>query len=146
MTSRNIFGTVRFPSVTPGALAKAPIGRLCSLPCLSTAYVLSCGLRTSCAPLMKAGPRATSSIPASTLCCHMFRVRDCRVTVSAAGPLPPRQAALREKGPAIVATQVVADFLTPYDGDQQYLKAINKPYAQYTYRMTFRRPPSTTQG
>ncbi|KXZ49476.1 hypothetical protein GPECTOR_21g702 [Gonium pectorale] len=50
------------------------------------------------------------------------------------------QAALRDQGPAIVATQVVSDYLTPYDGEQQYLMAMNKPYAQYTYRMAFRRP------
>ncbi|EFJ51227.1 hypothetical protein VOLCADRAFT_103598 [Volvox carteri f. nagariensis] len=50
------------------------------------------------------------------------------------------EAALRDQGPTIVATQVVSDFLTPYDGEQQYLKAMNKPYAQYTYRMAFRRP------
>ncbi|GLC41532.1 hypothetical protein PLESTB_001000800 [Pleodorina starrii] len=50
------------------------------------------------------------------------------------------EAAARDAGPAIVATQVVSDYLTPYDGEQQYLMAMNKPYAQYTYRMSFRRP------
>ncbi|PNH10897.1 hypothetical protein TSOC_002294 [Tetrabaena socialis] len=49
------------------------------------------------------------------------------------------EAAKRDQGPAIVATQVVSDYLTPYDGEQQYLMSMNKPYAQYTYRMSFRR-------
>ncbi|GIL68328.1 hypothetical protein Vafri_21608, partial [Volvox africanus] len=52
------------------------------------------------------------------------------------------EVAQRENGPTIVATQVVSDFLTPYDGEQQYLMAMNTPYAQYTYRMAFRRPPN----
>ncbi|GFR48381.1 hypothetical protein Agub_g10273 [Astrephomene gubernaculifera] len=50
------------------------------------------------------------------------------------------QAARRDQGPAIVATQVVSDFLTPYDGEQKYIMAMNKPYSQYTYKMAFRRP------
>ncbi|KAG2439703.1 hypothetical protein HYH02_010582 [Chlamydomonas schloesseri] len=49
------------------------------------------------------------------------------------------QAAAADGGPAIVATQVVSDFLTPYDGEQAFLANMNKPYAQYTYRMAFRR-------
>ncbi|KAG2437242.1 hypothetical protein HXX76_005905 [Chlamydomonas incerta] len=49
------------------------------------------------------------------------------------------QAAAADGGPAIVATQVVSDFLTPFDGEQAYLASMNKPYAQYTYRMAFRR-------
>jgi hypothetical protein len=35
----------------------------------------------------------------------------------------------------VVATQVVSDYLTPYDGDQTYLRAGNRPVATYTYRL-----------
>jgi hypothetical protein len=35
--------------------------------------------------------------------------------------------------------QVVSDYLTPYDGEQLYLRTMNKPVALYTYRMAFRR-------
>ncbi len=33
--------------------------------------------------------------------------------------------------------QVVSDFLTAFDGEERYLKAMNKAYAQYTYRIAF---------
>lgn len=42
-------------------------------------------------------------------------------------------------GPQIVATQVVSDYLTPYDGESMMLKAQNRPVAIYTYTMSFRR-------
>ena len=42
-------------------------------------------------------------------------------------------------GPQIVATQVVSDYLTPYDGESMMLKAQNKPVVIYTYTMSFRR-------
>jgi hypothetical protein len=35
----------------------------------------------------------------------------------------------------VVATQVVSDFLTPYDGDRDFLRAANRPVATYTYRL-----------
>lgn len=35
--------------------------------------------------------------------------------------------------------QVVSDYLTPYDGEQRYLAAMNKPVTTYTYKMAFRR-------
>ncbi|KAL6757087.1 hypothetical protein V8C86DRAFT_2631863 [Haematococcus lacustris] len=42
--------------------------------------------------------------------------------------------------PAIVATQVVSDFLTPNgSNDAQVLQAMNKPVVMYTYKMAFRR-------
>lgn len=41
-------------------------------------------------------------------------------------------------GPGVIATQVVSDFLTPYDGDELYIRAMNKPVVQYTYKMQFR--------
>jgi hypothetical protein len=50
----------------------------------------------------------------------------------------PLEAAAAAGGPAIVATQVVSDYLTPYDGEQLYIQAMNKPVATYLYRMAFR--------
>jgi hypothetical protein len=35
----------------------------------------------------------------------------------------------------VVATQVVSDYLTPYDGDRDFLRAGNRPVATYTYRL-----------
>lgn len=48
-----------------------------------------------------------------------------------------RGLAAKDGGPVIVATQVVSDFLTAFDGEERYLKALNKAYAQYTYRIAF---------
>ncbi|KAI8471550.1 MAG: hypothetical protein J3K34DRAFT_520489 [Monoraphidium minutum] len=48
-------------------------------------------------------------------------------------------AAATDGGPAIVATQVVSDYLTPYDGEAAYLAARNQPVAVYTYKMAFTR-------
>lgn len=45
--------------------------------------------------------------------------------------------AARARGPQIVATQVVTDMLTPYDGEQRYLQAMNKPVVKYVYAMSF---------
>ena len=42
-------------------------------------------------------------------------------------------------GPQIVATQVVSDYLTPYDGEAMMLQAQNRPVTIYTYNMSFRR-------
>jgi len=50
----------------------------------------------------------------------------------------PQQAA-QTGGPLIVATQVVSDYLTPYDGEGMMLRAQNRPVVVYTYTMTFRR-------
>lgn len=33
--------------------------------------------------------------------------------------------------------QVVSDYLTPYDGEEKMLKAMNQPVVTYTYRMSF---------
>lgn len=49
------------------------------------------------------------------------------------------QAAAQTGGPLIVATQVVSDYLTPYDGETLMLRAKNKPVVVYTYVMNFRR-------
>jgi hypothetical protein len=40
---------------------------------------------------------------------------------------------------SIVASQVVADFLTPYDNEMLYAQAMNKPVVKYFYRINFRR-------
>ena len=40
-------------------------------------------------------------------------------------------------GPAIVATQTVGDFVTPYDGNDKMMRAGNRPVVRYTYRMAF---------
>jgi hypothetical protein len=40
-------------------------------------------------------------------------------------------------GPQIVATQVVSDYLTPYDEPGMYVRAGDKPVVVYTYKMTF---------
>ena len=37
-------------------------------------------------------------------------------------------------------TQVVSDFLTPYDGEMLMMRAQNNPVTVYSYRMSFRRP------
>jgi len=42
--------------------------------------------------------------------------------------------------PLIVATQVVSDYLTAYDGEDRMMRAGNKPVVQYTYRMAFFKP------
>ena len=39
------------------------------------------------------------------------------------------------RAPLIVATQVVSNFLTPYDGDEVFLRAGNRPVVTYTYRL-----------
>lgn len=49
------------------------------------------------------------------------------------------QEAAQTGGPLIVATQVVSDYLTPYDGEALMLRARNKPIVVYTYNMSFRR-------
>ncbi|KAK9796302.1 hypothetical protein WJX73_009432 [Symbiochloris irregularis] len=45
-----------------------------------------------------------------------------------------------DNGPEIVATQVVSDYLTPYDGEMLMMQAKDRPVVVFTYRMTFRRP------
>lgn len=40
----------------------------------------------------------------------------------------------------VACPQVVSDYLTPYDVDEQaYLRAANRPVATYTYKMAFSR-------
>lgn len=46
--------------------------------------------------------------------------------------------AATDGGPEIVATQVVSDYLTPYDGEMLMMQAKDRPVVVYTYRMTFR--------
>jgi hypothetical protein len=48
-------------------------------------------------------------------------------------------------GPAIVATQVVNDFLTPFDDSAAYMAAANKPLTTYTYKMAFSRHHDVAQ-
>lgn len=48
------------------------------------------------------------------------------------------QEAAQTGGAQIVATQVISDYLTPYDGEGMMLKAKNRPIAIYTYAMSFR--------
>ncbi len=48
-----------------------------------------------------------------------------------------QEAADRSAGPAIVATQVISDYLTAYDGELQLIKAQNRPVVVYTYSMVF---------
>ena len=48
-----------------------------------------------------------------------------------------QEAADRQGGPAIVATQVISDYLTAYDGELQAIKAQNRPVVVYTYTMSF---------
>jgi hypothetical protein len=48
-------------------------------------------------------------------------------------------------GPSIVATQVVNDFLTPFDDTGSYMSAANKPITTYTYKMAFMRHHAVTQ-
>ena len=43
-----------------------------------------------------------------------------------------------DNGPEIVATQVVSDYLTPYDGEMLMMQAKDRPVVVFTYRMTFR--------
>ena len=38
-------------------------------------------------------------------------------------------------GPTVVATQVVSEYLTPYDGDARYAAAMGRPTAVYTYKV-----------
>jgi hypothetical protein len=47
-------------------------------------------------------------------------------------------------GAQIVATQVVSDFLTSFDDDMLFLKALGKPVAVFMYRMAFVRLPAKT--
>ena len=51
-----------------------------------------------------------------------------------------QEAADRMAGPAIVATQVISDYLTAYDGELLLLKSQNRPVAVYTYSLVFVRP------
>lgn len=48
-------------------------------------------------------------------------------------------------GPAIVATQVVNAFLTPFDGDASYMTARDNPITTYTYKMAFARHHDVAQ-
>lgn len=48
-----------------------------------------------------------------------------------------QEAADRQAGPGIVATQVISDYLTAYDGELQLIKAQNRPVVVYTYSMLF---------
>ncbi|KAL0028582.1 hypothetical protein WJX79_003346 [Trebouxia sp. C0005] len=48
-----------------------------------------------------------------------------------------QEAADRQAGPAIVATQVISDYLTAYDGELRLIKAQNRPVVVYTYSMVF---------
>ncbi|KAK9840049.1 hypothetical protein WJX74_002564 [Apatococcus lobatus] len=50
-----------------------------------------------------------------------------------------RSEASSQGGPAIVATQVVSDYLTAYDGEGLSIRAQNRPVTIYTYKMAFRR-------
>lgn len=52
------------------------------------------------------------------------------------------EAAEREGGPAIVATQVVSDYLTPDDGEELMLRAGDRPVVKYTYTMAFFKVPT----
>jgi hypothetical protein len=55
-------------------------------------------------------------------------------------------AAEQAGGPAIVATQVVNDFLTPFDESAAtYMAAANKPITTYTYKMAFARHHDVAQ-
>lgn len=54
-------------------------------------------------------------------------------------------AAAAAGGPAIVATQVVNDFLTPFDDSASYMAAANKPITTYTYKMAFSRHHDVAQ-
>lgn len=42
-----------------------------------------------------------------------------------------------QEGPLIVATQVVSDYLTPFDDPGLMMRAANRPVTIYTYRMAF---------
>jgi hypothetical protein len=44
------------------------------------------------------------------------------------------------------ASQVVSDYLTPYDGERAYLSANGRPVAVYTYRLAFTRHSSCGAG
>lgn len=48
-----------------------------------------------------------------------------------------QEAADRQAGPAIVATQVISDYLTAYDGELLSIRAQNRPVVVYTYSMFF---------
>ncbi|KAL3140611.1 hypothetical protein ABBQ32_005181 [Trebouxia sp. C0010 RCD-2024] len=48
-----------------------------------------------------------------------------------------QEAADRQGGPAIVATQVISDYLTAYDGELLSIRAQNRPVVVYTYSMFF---------
>ncbi len=48
-----------------------------------------------------------------------------------------QEAADRQAGPAIVATQVITDYLTAYDGELLSIRAQNRPVVVYTYSMLF---------
>lgn len=52
--------------------------------------------------------------------------------------------AKRQSGPQIVATQVVSDYLTPYDGEMRMMRSNNQPVVVYSYRMRFWRDPEST--
>eukprot|EP00884_Botryococcus_braunii_P004263 jgi/Botrbrau1/13838/Bobra.0056s0075.1 len=54
------------------------------------------------------------------------------------------EAAEREGGPAIVATQVVSDYLTPDDGEELMLRAGDRPIVKYTYTMAFFKVPAVS--
>lgn len=55
-----------------------------------------------------------------------------------------RSEAAAAGGPTIVATQVVQDFLTPFDADL-FAAAANRPVTTYTYRMAFMRHSDAPQ-
>lgn len=82
-------------------------------------------------PLMCGSAGRAPRVKASQ-CYTKFKWRD-EVAAEAAG------------GPAIVATQVVNDFLSPFDDSSSYMAAANKPITTYTYKMAFSRHHDVAQ-
>lgn len=51
-----------------------------------------------------------------------------------------RSEAQANGGPVIVATQVVSDFVTAFEGAERVLEAQGRPSLVYTYKLSFQRP------
>lgn len=94
--------------------------------------------------------RCVSSALTYTFLCNHHHLRSLHIICFASGAFQVKasqcytkykfrsqEAADRQAGPAIVATQVISDYLTAYDGELQLIKAQNRPVVVYTYSMAF---------
>ncbi len=93
------------------------------------------GIHTAAPELYSSSHSEQSGKQVNNASCVQVKASQCFTKYKWRSP----QQAAQTGGPLIVATQVVSDYLTPYDGEGMMLRANNRPVVVYTYNMTFRR-------